>query len=63
LESILGLLKSFKIPPLISNGERLKPVFAERDKKQTLIDLRGIFKNYSSYVPAQGQILSTLLED
>jgi hypothetical protein len=24
------------------NGERFKPVFAERDKKQTKIDLRGI---------------------
>ncbi len=25
---------------LISNGERFKPAFAERDKKQTMIDLR-----------------------
>jgi hypothetical protein len=27
---------------LISNGKRFKPAFAERDKKQTVIDLRGI---------------------
>jgi hypothetical protein len=27
---------------LISNGGRFKPAFAERDKKQTMIDLRGI---------------------
>jgi hypothetical protein len=27
---------------LISNGVRFKPAFAERDKKQTMIDLRGI---------------------
>ncbi len=27
---------------LISNGERLKPAFGEGDKKQTMIDLRGI---------------------
>ncbi len=26
---------------LISNGERFKPAFAERDKKQAMIDLRG----------------------
>jgi hypothetical protein len=24
---------------LISNGERVKPAFAERDKKQTMIDI------------------------
>ena len=27
---------------LISNGGRLKPAFSERDKKQTIIGLRGI---------------------
>jgi hypothetical protein len=27
---------------LISNGGRFKPAFTERDKKPTLIDLRGI---------------------
>jgi len=30
---------------LISNGGRVKPAFAERDKKQTMIDLRGISTN------------------
>jgi hypothetical protein len=27
---------------LISNGERFKPAFAERDKKQTMIFVKGI---------------------
>jgi hypothetical protein len=36
LESVLELLKSLKIRALISNGGRLKPAFAERDKKQTM---------------------------
>jgi hypothetical protein len=27
---------------LISNNERFKPAFAQRDKKQAKIDLRGI---------------------
>jgi hypothetical protein len=31
---------------LISKGERFKPAFAERDKKQTMIDLRGISTNW-----------------
>jgi hypothetical protein len=31
---------------LISNGERFKPAFAERDKKQTMLDLRGISTNW-----------------
>jgi hypothetical protein len=31
---------------LISNGERFKPAFAERDKKQTMINLRGIPTNW-----------------
>jgi hypothetical protein len=31
---------------LISNGERLKPAFSERDKKQKMIDLRGISTNW-----------------
>jgi hypothetical protein len=30
---------------LISNGGRYKPAFAERDKKQIMIDLRGISSN------------------
>jgi hypothetical protein len=30
---------------LISNGGRFKPAFAKRDKKQTMIDLRGISTN------------------
>jgi hypothetical protein len=29
-----------------SNGERLKPALGERDKKQTMIDLRGISTNW-----------------
>jgi hypothetical protein len=36
----------------ISNGERFKPAFVERDKKQTMTDLREISTN--SYVPPQG---------
>jgi hypothetical protein len=31
---------------LISNGGRFKPAFSERDKKQTIIDLRGISTNW-----------------
>ncbi len=31
---------------LISNGRRSKPAFAKRDKKQTMIDLRGISTNW-----------------
>jgi hypothetical protein len=31
---------------LISKGERFKEAFAERDKKQTMIDLRGISTNW-----------------
>ncbi len=31
---------------LISNGGRFKPAFAKRDKKQTMIDLRGISTNW-----------------
>ena len=31
---------------LISHGGRFKRVFAERDKKQTMIDLRGISTNW-----------------
>ncbi len=31
---------------LISNGERFKLAIAERDKKQTMIDLRGISTNW-----------------
>ncbi len=31
---------------LISNGGRFKPVFSERDQKQTMIDLRGISTNW-----------------
>jgi hypothetical protein len=31
---------------VISNGGRLKPAFAEIDKKQTMIDLRGISTNW-----------------
>ncbi len=30
---------------LISNGDMFKPVFTKRDKKQTMIDLRGISTN------------------
>jgi hypothetical protein len=42
LESIPGLLKRY----LISNGGRFKPAFAEKDQKQTMIDLRGISTNW-----------------
>ncbi len=31
---------------LISNGGRFKPAFAKRDKKQTMIDLKGISTNW-----------------
>jgi hypothetical protein len=31
---------------LISNGGKFKPAFAERDKKQTRIHLRGISTNW-----------------
>jgi hypothetical protein len=31
---------------LISNDKRFKPAFAERDKKQTMIDLQGISTNW-----------------
>jgi hypothetical protein len=31
---------------LISNGGRFKPAFSERNKKQTIIDLRGISTNW-----------------
>jgi hypothetical protein len=31
---------------LISNSERFKPAFAERDRKQTMINLRGISPNW-----------------
>jgi hypothetical protein len=31
---------------LISNGKRYKPAIAERDKKPTMIDLRGISTNW-----------------
>jgi hypothetical protein len=31
---------------LISNGGRFKPALAERDKKQTMIDLREISANW-----------------
>jgi hypothetical protein len=39
---------------LISNGGRFKPAFAERDRKQTMIDLRGISSNWfkTSFVPS-----------
>jgi hypothetical protein len=41
---------------LISNGERFKPAFSERDKNQTMIDLRGSQQTglKTSYVPPQG---------
>jgi hypothetical protein len=32
---------------LISNGESFKSAFAERDKKQKMIDLQGISTNWS----------------
>jgi hypothetical protein len=31
---------------LISNGERIKLAFAQRTKKQTMIDLQGISTNW-----------------
>jgi hypothetical protein len=31
---------------LISNGGRFKPAFAQRDKKQTMIDIRKISTNW-----------------
>jgi hypothetical protein len=41
---------------LISKGEMFKLAFTLRYKKQTMIDLRGISKNWlkTSYVPPQG---------
>jgi hypothetical protein len=40
------LYRDYGHEQLISNGERLKPAFAERDKKQKMIDLRGISTNW-----------------
>jgi hypothetical protein len=41
---------------LISNGGGFKPAFAERDKKQTMIDLRKIYKNWfeNQLCPSKG---------
>ncbi len=39
-------LRRWSHEQLIPNGERFKPAFAERDKKQTMTDLRGISKNW-----------------
>ncbi len=36
----LGSLKGLQIRALYSRDERFKPVFSERDKKQTMIDFR-----------------------
>jgi hypothetical protein len=38
---------------LISNGEMFKPAFSERDKKQTMTDLRAISTKWfkPSYIP------------
>ncbi len=52
----LAPIECLKIPALISNAERFKPAFAERDKKQTMIDLRGFSTNWCKnqfYVPPQ----------
>jgi hypothetical protein len=38
--------QGLRIRLLISNGGRFKPAFAKRDKKQTMIDLRGISTNW-----------------
>jgi hypothetical protein len=37
----------------ISNGGRFKPAFDEKDKTQTMIDIRGISTNWfkASFVP------------
>jgi hypothetical protein len=50
---------------LISNGGRFNPVFSERGKKQTIIDLRGISTNWlkNSSVPPQGFLGYGLRED
>jgi hypothetical protein len=42
---------------LISNGGRCKPAFTKIDKKQTMIDFRGISRKLvlkTSYVPTLG---------
>jgi hypothetical protein len=59
LESIPGLLNVYKFglrrdlpardsghEQLITNIGRFQPAFAERDKKQKMIDLRGISTNW-----------------
>jgi hypothetical protein len=51
---------------LILNGGRFNPAFFERDKKQTIIDLRGISTDWfkkTSYVPSQGFLGYGLRED
>ncbi len=40
------------VPPLIPNDERFKPAFAERDKKQTMIDLGEISTNWFKTSPS-----------
>jgi len=49
----LRLIREGGHEQLISNGERFKPAFAERDKKQAMIDLRGIPTNWFK-IPPQG---------
>jgi hypothetical protein len=44
--SFKTLLRDFGHEQLISNGGRFKSTFAKRDKKRTMIDLRGIPTNW-----------------
>jgi hypothetical protein len=41
-----GIFWDYGHEQLISNGGRFKAAFAERDKKQTRVDLRGISANW-----------------
>jgi hypothetical protein len=46
MKMILAVQVITKQEQLISNGGRYNPAFAERDRKQTMIDLRGIASNW-----------------
>jgi hypothetical protein len=50
---------------LILNGGRFNPAFFERDKKQTIIDLRGISTNWfkNQFCPSKGFLGYGLRED
>jgi hypothetical protein len=45
---------------LISNGGRIKPVFAQRDQKQTMNDLQGISANWFKKVQIVGKVCNQL---